>query len=87
MEVSSFLSKLCLAHFANLLLNVFTEWNFLMVQVGLGISGTNADAQWNLVYKAKKLIGPLCWYGRLHVQKSTLSVFNDVKSPGQSFQV
>jgi len=29
---------------------------------------------------------PRCprWYGRLRVQKLTLSVFNDVKSPGQS---
>ena len=25
------------------------------------------------------------WYGQLRVQKSVLSVFNDVKSPGQSF--
>jgi len=25
------------------------------------------------------------WHGRLHVQKFTLLVFNDVKSPGQSF--
>jgi len=26
-----------------------------------------------------------CWYGPLRVQKLTLSVFNDVKSPGQYF--
>jgi len=26
-----------------------------------------------------------CWYGSLRVQKLTLSVFNAVKSPGQSF--
>ena len=28
-----------------------------------------------------------CWYGPLHVQKLTLLVCNDVKSPGQSFHV